>query len=102
MPKYHISSHLDKYALTHKYLCKEKITKGVNCNKSYKQKLALIHHLSTKHHKSLLEAARVVIREEEDVIYETAKDYNYVAETQQEKAAIINYLVETYGEEIYE
>ena len=102
MSKYQISGHLDKHALTHRYLCKEKITKGANCNKSYKQKSALIHHLSTKHHKSSLEAARVVIREEKDVIYETAKDYNYVPETQLEKADMINDLVETYGEEIYE
>ena len=44
----------------------------------------------------------MVVREEKDVIYETAGDNSYVAETQQEKADMINDLVETYGEEIYE
>ena len=102
MSKYHLSGHLDKHSLTHRYLCREKIAKGVNCNKSYKQKLALIRHLFAKHHKSSLEAGRVVIREEEDVVYETVGDYNYVAESQLEKADMINDLVETYGEEIYE
>ena len=100
--KYHISSHMDKHTLSNRFQCKEKISKGVTCNKSYKQKSALIRHLSTKHNKSSLEVARVVIKEKKDVVYETPGDYYYITETQQEKADNINALVEMFGEELYQ
>ena len=44
----------------------------------------------SKYHKLSLVAARVVIRDEKDVVYETAGDYNYGAEMQQKKAYMIN------------
>ena len=101
MSIYHLAGHLDKHTLSHRYFYKLKIGK-VNYNRSYQQKSALIPHPLEKHNKSSLETANVFIKGKRDVAYESAKDYKYVAESNQEKAEMINQLVETYGKEIYE
>ena len=101
MSKYHLAGHLDKHTLSQRHFCKEQIGK-VNCNKSYQQKSALICHLLEKCYKSSQKTANVFIKGERDVAYELAKEYKYVAGSIQEKAEMINQLVESYGEEIYE
>ena len=49
-----------------------------------------------------INSANVIIGGKKEIVYESAKDYNYVATAQQEKAETINMLVETFGEIIYQ
>ena len=60
MSKYHMSGHLDHHSLSKRFQCKEKFPGGAVCERSYKQKSALVRHLKEKHQKSL-QSARVHI-----------------------------------------
>ena len=74
----------------------------MTCERNYKPKSALIRHLNAKYPGKTINSANVVIRGEKEIVYESAKDYKYVATAQQEKADTINMLVETFGEIIYQ
>ena len=67
------------------------------CERSYKQKSALVRHLKEKHHKSL-EVARVNIQK--NVQYETSGDYHEDEEGM--RVEQINELVGEYGKVIYQ
>ena len=64
MSKYHISHQLDKQTLIKRFQCREKLSRNVVCDRSYKQKSALIRHLKEKHEGKSLEVADVFIASE--------------------------------------
>ena len=61
MSKYHLSCHLNHHTLTKRFQCKKKLPRGVVCERSYKQKSALIRHLRDKHRVKSLQGANVKI-----------------------------------------
>ena len=102
MSKYHLSGHLDKHILTKRFQCREKLSRNVFCESSYKQKSALRRHLRQKHEGKSLEVASVEIRGEEQVTYETSSDYEIEEEDEEFRAGQIDALVEDFGEIIYQ
>ena len=96
MSKYHMSGHMDKHCLFHRFQYKEGVGKGV-CTKSYKQKSALCHHLAAKHNKSL-SSAKVNILGKDEFVYES-KDLHERAD--EDRSVTINELIDEFGEEVY-
>ena len=60
----------------------------------------MVHHLLEKHHKSSLESADVFVKGERDVDYESPSHYK--SRSKEDRAEMINQIVENYGEEIHE
>ena len=60
----------------------------------------MVHHLLEKHRKSSLESADVFVKGERDVDYESPSKYQN--RSKENKAEMINQLIENYGEEVYE
>ena len=99
MSKYHMSGHLDHQSLSKRFQCKEKLPGGTVCERSYKQKSALVRHLKEKHQKSL-QSAHVHIYK--NVRYETTGDYQDIEGEERMRAEQINHLVGEYEEVIYQ
>ena len=99
MSKYHMSDHLDHHSLSKRFQCKEKLPGGAVCERSYKQKSALVRHLKEKHQKSL-QSAHVHIKK--NVQYETTGDYQDIEGEERMRAEQINHLVGEYGEVVYQ
>ena len=94
-----MSSHLDRHSLSKRFQCKEKLPGGVVCERSHKQKSALVRHLKEKHQKSL-QSARVHILK--NVRYETTDDYQDIEGEEGMRTQQINHLVGEYREVIYQ
>ena len=102
MSKYHLSGHLDHHTLTKRFQCKEKLPRGVVCERSYKQKSALIRHLRDKQRVKSLQSAIVNIASVKKVHYETAGDYEVEEKEEELRAEQVNELVGEFGEIIYQ
>ena len=76
--------------------------RGDVCERSYKQKSALVRHLREKHNIKSIEAAHIKIMEGKRVGYETSGDYAVEVEEMELRVEQVNSLVEKYGEVIIE
>ena len=102
MSKYHIAQHLDRHTLAKRFQCKQKLPRGDVCERSYKQKSALVCHLREKHNIKSIESAKIKIVEGKRVGYETLGHYEVEVEEMELRWEQVNSLVEKYGEVIVE
>ena len=101
MSKYHLRGHLDHHPCTKRFQCKQKLPRGGVCERSYKQKSALIRHLREKHGVRTLEGANVKITSEKQVDYETSGDFEIEEEILEMRVEQVNSLARDFGEIIY-